>query len=224
MPVRPPGKFVVYAIVKYSPVALLQARFVVGILLGRDVKWESQDRGESDTTFREALKRHWPATALGAIWTALLLAASPKLFWWFAPVLAGFLLAIPLSVWTSRAGRGEWTKQHRLFMIPEEIVPPRILQDLQLHQAANQSLNAQLDGLTMVLEAPSVRELHLSLLSSLGPKDELQRHHLQGLELRVYHSGPQALTPKEKRELLLDREAIVDLCDKIVSKKHSTAA
>jgi hypothetical protein len=57
---------------------------------------------------------------LGAVWTVLLLTTTPKLFWWFSPVLAGFLLAIPISVWSSRVSLGEWARKLGLFLTPEE--------------------------------------------------------------------------------------------------------
>src|SRR5262249_51563999 len=39
--------------------ALLQARFVIGILMGSKVEWNAQDRGETGTSFVEAFQRHW---------------------------------------------------------------------------------------------------------------------------------------------------------------------
>src|SRR5208282_1387033 len=100
--------------------AFLQSHFVIGILLGKVVKWEAQDRGEAETTFGEAARRHWPSTLVGVVWTVLLLEEAPKLFWWFSPVLAGFLLAIPISVWSSRVSLGERARKAGLFLTPEE--------------------------------------------------------------------------------------------------------
>jgi hypothetical protein len=42
-------------------------------------------------------------------------------------------------------------------------------------------------------------------------KDEMQRHYLEGLELKYKHEGAGALAPREKRELLLDEERIRSL-------------
>ncbi|HYG36625.1 MAG TPA: glucans biosynthesis glucosyltransferase MdoH, partial [Clostridia bacterium] len=134
--------------------ALLQARFVIGILMGSNVKWEAQDRGEGGTSFREACQRHWFGTLLGLGWSILLLATVPKLFWWFSPVIAGFLLSIPLSVWSSRPTWGECTRQHGLFLIPEEVMPPEVLQTLEQEIKRNetQPWAAEIDGLALVLE------------------------------------------------------------------------
>jgi membrane glycosyltransferase len=190
--------------------AFLQTHFVVGILMGRNIKWDAQDRGEAQTTFGEAVKRHWPSTLLGVAWSVLLLATSPKLFWWFSPVLAGFLLTIPVSVWSSRVSLGQWARKHRLFLTPEEVDPPPILLtlDRELELAAARPGAQAHDALERVLGDPAVRAVHLALLSDGEPKNDLRRHYLEGLELKYRHDGAAGLTAREKRDLLLDQEAI----------------
>ena len=190
--------------------ALLQARFVIGILMGKNVKWESQDRGESQTTFSEALRRHWPSEALGLLWTLLLWQTVPKLFWWFSPVIAGFILAVPLSAWSSRTGLGELTRRLGLFLTPEELNPPPVLQRVheELEQTGALPWALPSDGLGQVLDNPEVCRVHLSLLAPSAPSDPLRRNHLEGLSLKVCLEGLSALTPQEKRELLLDAESI----------------
>jgi len=128
------GKFALSVLVEtisatlLAPVlAFLQSHFVIGILLGSNVQWDAQDRGEVQTTLGESVSRFWPSTLLGVIWAVLLLEEAPKLLWWFSPVLAGFLLAIPISVWSSRVSLGEWARKAGLFLIPEEADPPSIL-------------------------------------------------------------------------------------------------
>jgi membrane glycosyltransferase len=193
--------------------AFLQTHFVVGILLGRNVKWEAQDRGEAETTFGEATRRHWPGTLLGAVWAVLLITMTPKLFWWFSPVLAGFLLAIPISVWSSRVSLGEKARKLGLFLTPEEADPPPILLTLEreLEWAASRPWAKAGDSLARVLCDPKVRALHFSFFSGSEPKDELRRHYLDGLELKYRHVGAAALTAAEKRDLLWDEEAIRSL-------------
>jgi membrane glycosyltransferase len=193
--------------------AFLQTHFVVGILLGKNVKWEAQDRGEAQTTFSEAVRRHWPSTLLGAVWSVLLLTTTPKLFWWFSPVLAGFLLAIPVSVWSSQISLGERARKHGLFLTPEEVDPPPILLtlDRELAWAANRVWAKEEDALERVLGDPAVRAVHFSLLSGCEAKDELRRHYLAGLELKYLHNGAAALTAREKRDLLWDEQAIQEL-------------
>jgi membrane glycosyltransferase len=190
--------------------AFLQSRFVFGTLMGRTVKWDSQDRGESGTSFREAFRRHWSATAIGIAWGALLWLTVPKLFWWFAPVIGGFLLAIPFSVWSSRTSLGEWARRHKIFLIRAELTPPHVLRDLheELERAPQRRWFTDIDGLTAVLDDPQVRQLHLALLPAPPAKDPMYEHHLRGLELKLQYAGPQALTTSEKREMLLSADSI----------------
>jgi membrane glycosyltransferase len=129
--------------------AVERTRFVAGILLGRNVKWQAQQRNDMRTSLREALSRHAPGTVLALLWSGLFLFAAPRLFWWFSPVQAGLVLAIPVSVWSSRATSGAWARQHGLWLIPEEISTPQLLQRLQeeLATAHNRCWDAPRDGL-----------------------------------------------------------------------------
>jgi membrane glycosyltransferase len=215
------GKFALSVLVEtvaatlLAPVlAFLQSHFVIGILLGKNIKWDAQDRGEAQTTIGEAVRRFWPSTLLGVVWAVLLLEEAPKLFWWFSPVLAGFLLTIPISVWSSRVSLGERARKAGLFLTPEEAEPPPILLSWEsgLELAATRPWAKAGDALERVLGDPAVRALHLSLLSTTTQtKDELRRNYLEGLELRCRHKGVAALEPREKRELLLDDEMIRSL-------------
>jgi membrane glycosyltransferase len=194
--------------------ALLQTRFVISILMGKNTSWDSQERGDAETSFREAFKRHWSALVLGVVWSILLLSTVPKLWWWFAPVLVGFLLAVPLSAWSSRTKFGERFRRAGLFLIPEETDPPEILRRLHqtLGEAARYPWAAQGDGLSTVLEDAKVARLHLSLLPpEAETEDPVHRNSLEGLKLRLFRDGAGTLSKKEKRELLLDSKFVRSL-------------
>jgi membrane glycosyltransferase len=179
--------------------------------MGKSVKWDSQDRGEAGTRFGDAFRRHWSATAIGLAWGALLWLTVPKLFWWFAPVIGGFLLAIPFSVWSSRTSLGEWARKHNLFLIRAELAPPHVLRELhhELERAPHRQWSGNIDGLMRVLDDPEARRFHLKLLPPPTPeKNPMYEHHVRGLELKLLHTGPESLSPVEKRELLLNAESI----------------
>jgi membrane glycosyltransferase len=199
--------------------ALLQARFVVGILMGRKVEWKAQDRGEASTTLGEALARHWPSTALGIAWTTLLALTVPTLIWWFSPVILGFLFAVPLSAWSSRTTWGEWAHERGLFLTPEEIAPPRLLRifETELARFQGRAGSPPNNGLSRVLNDPRAWEVHFSFLQPPSqPKDPFQQNHLERLGLKVRHQGPDALAPQERRELLLDPESLLKLRRELV--------
>jgi membrane glycosyltransferase len=195
--------------------AWFQSRFVLSILMGSTAKWEVQDRGDSGTTWREAFAHHWPSTAVAIGWTCLLAFTAPALLGWFSPVLLGFLLGIPLSVWTSRASVGLWARSHNLFLIPEESAPPQIIKEFEeaLRQNETRLWCEPGDPLARVLADAEVRELHLAMLPmSTADDDPLKTHHREGLVLKLQHHGSDALSRQEKRELLLHADAIQALC------------
>src|SRR5678815_4330464 len=103
---------------------LFHTRFVVAALLGRAVGWKSPSREDSHTTWREALRRHGLQTAFGVAWIGLVYWLDPAFVWWLAPVAGALVLAIPLSVYTSRASLGKRARRAGLFLIPEETSPP----------------------------------------------------------------------------------------------------
>jgi membrane glycosyltransferase len=205
---------------------LLQTRFVITTLLGRNVKWDAQDRGDAETSSGEAWRRHWPSAVVGAVWAVLLLTTVPELFWWFSPVLAGFLLAVPLSAWTSRVRVGDHARARCLFLIPEETHPPEILERLraELVRAAAQPWAAGGDGLARVLEDQEVCRIHLSMLPASRPRTPMQQHHFEGLKLKLRHEGLQALTVGEKRELLLEPDSIISLANQAAPRSDANRA
>lgn len=191
--------------------AMLHSRFVIITLLGRKVQWASQDRGDTETPWTAGLRWHLGITLLGLIWTVLLWWKDRAMFWWLSPVLAGWVFSIPLSVWTSRVSPGEWARRHGLFMIPEEVWPPRILTEFHriLQSAAAKPWATISDGLVCVLKEPAVRSVHLSLLPDCREeKDSLTLNRLEGLRLKVRQFGGEKLSPQEKRELLWDPDSI----------------
>jgi membrane glycosyltransferase len=108
-----------------APVMMLfQTLFVVSTLLGRGISWEAQPRDERGLTWHEGIVRHAGQTIFGILWAIVVLAIAPDFFWWLTPVLAGLILAIPLSVWSSRSDLGQWLKREGFFLTPEETDPP----------------------------------------------------------------------------------------------------
>ncbi len=191
--------------------AWLQAKFVIGILMGRKIEWTAQDRGEATTTFRDAVRRHWLSTLLGVLWTTALALTVPKLIWWFSPVIVGFILAVPISIVTSMTSSGEWAKRHGLFLTPEELDPPDLLRRFHNELARQQTLpwSTPVNGLLRVLQDPAAWEVHLGLLPATEMElDPLERNQRERLQLKLSRNGPGGLTKKEQRELLLDAAAL----------------
>jgi membrane glycosyltransferase len=104
--------------------------FVVTALAGHRVSWDSQQRKDRRTGWREAFVAHRAQWLLGAVVTGILVLARPSLLGPFAPLLAGLLLAVPLSVATSSSALGRALCRLGLLVGPEEQIPPEILRRL----------------------------------------------------------------------------------------------
>jgi len=194
--------------------AVLHTRFVIATLAGRRVSWSPPERGDAPTPWREALRWHLGLTLLGAGWSVLLFVQERTLFFWLLPVLAGWLLSIPLAAWTSRVGPGAWAREHGLLLTPEEVRPPRILERFRelSAEAALRPWAACRDGLGWVLADPHVRAVHLSWLPSESePREAAARERLARLRWKVRAAGAAALDAPEKRELLWDAPSIREL-------------
>lgn len=187
--------------------AWLHARFVVGILMGQTTGWDAQDRGDAGTPWKEAWAAHWPATAAGLVWLVVLSLTTPGLLPWFSPVILGFLLAVPLSVWTSKAAAGVAAANKGLFLIPEETQTPRLLRELnaELERIDRQSWSAPAEAVAQIIENAELRGVHLAGLDGQPSEisDPLTKNRLEGLVLTYLHKGPAALDRQQRRELLL---------------------
>ncbi len=111
-----------------APIRMLfHTQFVLGALMGWKLVWKSPPRGDNQTGWSEALSKHGGGTLLGIAWAAGVYWLQPQFLWWLLPVVGSLILAIPLSVWSSRVGLGHRFRSARLFLIPEESMPPREL-------------------------------------------------------------------------------------------------
>ncbi|HEY7886896.1 MAG TPA: glucans biosynthesis glucosyltransferase MdoH [Steroidobacteraceae bacterium] len=121
----------IFSILLAPAMMLFHTTFVVTTLLGKPVVWHSQERGDRGIGVLEALMRHKWHLLIGLVWGAVILMFAPRYIWWLLPVLAGMVLAVPLTVVTSHTGAGLWLRKHRLLLTPEEADPPMELAALQ---------------------------------------------------------------------------------------------
>jgi membrane glycosyltransferase len=129
-----------FSILLAPAMMLFHTTFVVTTLLGKPVVWHAQERGDRGIGVLEALLRHKWHLAIGLVWGAVILAFAPRYIWWLLPVLAGMVLAVPLTVVTSRTGAGLWLRKHRLLLTPEESEPPVELAELQARLSPGMSV------------------------------------------------------------------------------------
>ncbi|MDE2161359.1 MAG: glucans biosynthesis glucosyltransferase MdoH, partial [Burkholderiales bacterium] len=101
--------------------------FVGGALTGWKLEWRSPPRQAAAVGWDEAARRFGPAGAATAAVAALLAAIDPAALIWLLPVGLPLLLAIPVTVWTSRRDLGERLRARGLLCVPEESWTPSVL-------------------------------------------------------------------------------------------------
>jgi membrane glycosyltransferase len=223
----------------HAPLQMLwHTRFVVTILLGMGVNWGPQKRTADGTAWSFAIQRHWGHTVAGLAWGGLVLWLDRATFWWFAPVFAGLVLSIPLSVLTSRSSLGARTRSLGLFLTPEETSPPPELDTLRMRMATmagagEADARPRDSGLAEIVLDPYVNAIHVSLLreKKLNPEyaEALARLGTGQPEVRLLGEkllteGPDALKPEEKVLVMSDAETMPWLHRQIWLRPGSTLA
>jgi membrane glycosyltransferase len=94
------------------------------------VHWKSPPREDAETTWQYAARRHGWHALLGLAWLSLVYALDPSFLRWLLPVAGALLVAIPVSVLTSRVSAGRAARQAGLFVIPEEAEAPAELAEV----------------------------------------------------------------------------------------------
>ena len=102
---------------------MAQTLFIGGLLCGRRIIWESQQREGSGVRLADAARHLWPQTCLGVIMGAVLVAFAPGAFLAALPTLFSCLLAIPFAAISASPGLGRFMQRRGLCAIPEEIAP-----------------------------------------------------------------------------------------------------
>jgi len=194
-----------------APIRMLfHTNFVITSMLGLAMTWKSPPRGDNETHWWEAIKRHGVGTVLGVVWLAGVYKLNPKFITWLLPVAGALVISIPLSVWSSRVRLGRWFKERRCFLIPEEAFPPRELRRTRM-----------LTGHTMraVGEAGFRRAVVDPIENALvtayahrrvrrpAPMDEWRRELME----RALIQGPQKLSNLDRNNLMADPVALSQL-------------
>jgi membrane glycosyltransferase len=207
----------------HAPLQMLwHSKFVVTILMGTGVHWGPQKRTADGIAWSEAVRAHWGHTAIGLLWGAGVWRLDPITFWWFTPVMAGMVLSIPLSVFTSRESWGRRARELGLFSTPEELSAPPELAGLrarmtQLEAAGETTPRPPNSGLADAVLDPYVSAIHVSLLREkrLNPEydQELTRlgvgqPRVRALAEKLLAEGPDTLKADEKLLVLCDADAM----------------
>lgn len=199
-----------------APIMMLfQTKIVFDILLGLDAGWNTQNRAETGTPWREAFKRHIWHTLIGCGVCFMTYRYVPGLFWWTLPIVIGPILSIPISVYSSRESTGIWAKKHGMFLIPSEKQTPEIVREM--HKALKELTHNVPKNPTVVtlIDNPLYGAAHAYLMSVNGPAPEFENKIIRSANQKVQafvSSGADLdLTNDEAKCILYDTDLILHL-------------
>jgi membrane glycosyltransferase len=101
-----------------------QTLFMAGLLFGRNMGWDAQQRDGYRVPWVDAARGLWPATLFGLLVLGFLALTAPAAIPWFLPFVGGLVLSIPFAVFTSSPEIGAAAVLWRLCAIPEEFETP----------------------------------------------------------------------------------------------------
>lgn len=196
-----------------APVLMLyQSKFVLAILSRRSVGWPPQQRGDHRLGFSEAVAAHYGHTLVGAVAGWLSYTYVPDFFLWLTPVLAGLLLSVPVSMYSSSTHIGQCLRRWGLFQTPEECDPPRVLRLLEDNLEKVDFWSRRAAGRAEeVMADAAVVSLHQGLLPRQLFLPKRQHHQLRALTYQLLEDGSESLSQQEKRAILSDAETLLRL-------------
>jgi membrane glycosyltransferase len=175
-------------------------RIVMSILMGRSVRWATQQRRAATSALVATMRSELHSTLLGAGSGAYLAYLGPSYALWLAPVWVPLLFAVPIALLASSARAGSMLGKLGLLAVPSETEPDELL----LRAADLRSLTVG-DGAArfrdLVLD-PVLVAAHLARLPAAAeaePSEALLR-----LRQRAIRTGPAALSPAERDTLASD--------------------
>lgn len=134
-----------------TPVMMvMQSAAVVEVLLGRDSGWSAQHRQGAELSRKDAWRAHGGHVLLGAIGAVGAFFLSKNFLIWTSPVFLSLTLSALLSVRTSRPPSAEAGTGARIFQIPEDVLPPKVLtraRALREAYAAEAPMRSKIDAL-----------------------------------------------------------------------------
>ena len=111
-----------------APIRMLaHSLFVLAAITGLKLDWKSPPREAAAVPWRDALLRFAPMSGIIALLALGIAAIDARALVWLLPVGLPLLLAIPMTVLTSRVGVGRSMRAKDYLLIPEETLSPAVL-------------------------------------------------------------------------------------------------
>ncbi|MFA5939094.1 MAG: glucans biosynthesis glucosyltransferase MdoH [Sinimarinibacterium sp.] len=191
-----------------APIRMLfHTRYVLSALIGLSVSWKSPPRADAQTPWSQALFRHGGGSVLGLAWLGLVYWLNPSFLWWLLPVAGSLVVAIPLSVWSSRTAPGRLTRAARLFMIPEEAIPPR---ELRWLRAGLRRALPEPDFRAAIVE-PDANALMILTAGRRRRMSEARQAERSAIADAILKSAPDKVDNPVRNRVLSDADALAEL-------------
>lgn len=117
-----------------APIRMLaHSLFVVVALTGLKLEWKSPPREAAAVPWRHALTQLAPMSGVIVLLAIGIALIDARALVWLLPVGLPLLLAIPMTVITSRVGLGTAMRAQNYLLIPEETRSPAVLRRAWLH-------------------------------------------------------------------------------------------
>ncbi|MDO9259431.1 MAG: glucans biosynthesis glucosyltransferase MdoH [Polaromonas sp.] len=117
-----------------APIRMLaHSLFVLVALTGLKLEWKSPPREAAAVPWRIALQQLAPMSAVIVLLAAGITLIDASALVWLLPVGLPLLLAIPMTVLTSKVGVGTAMRTNNYLLIPEETRSPAVLRRAWLH-------------------------------------------------------------------------------------------
>ena len=117
-----------------APIRMLaHSLFVVVALTGLKLEWKSPPREAAAVPWKHALRQLAPMSLVIVMLAIGIAMIDASALVWLLPVGLPLLLAIPLTVVTSKVGVGEAMRAKNYLLIPEERKSPAVLRRAWLH-------------------------------------------------------------------------------------------
>ena len=193
---------------------MFQSKFVFEIFTGHSVSWNTQNRDDEGTSFRDAFGRHIWHTLLGIVTTFIVAFYAQPLFWWMLPITAGLMLSIPISMITSREKVGLWFKKHNYFLIPEETKVPEIITAAKKYKKILLESKEISYGVDLIVRDSIMNALHILMLPINGPAPDSRREDLEKAQIKlenyINHEIDMELSKEEEIALLYHPEILLN--------------
>ena len=123
------GAFIetIFAVLIAPIMMVYHAYFVISVLLGFKVNWDSQEREGRLLPWGECIARTSKMSIAALLWGAMTYTYAPIFFWWLTPVITGLILASALVRYSSSLDWGRSTKAHNIFLSPSEAIADPVL-------------------------------------------------------------------------------------------------